>query len=112
MGDRAREYLEAAELAFKNKLFNVAYEEARTAAELAAKVLLIRAGHSPGRDHNPAGQLAFRRLVPDGMSERALSRFLGDSSRGGYGFDEPVPSNEARDGLAMARALVALIANP
>lgn len=104
--ERAQEYLEAAEDSLKEGRLNVAYDEARTAAELAAKATLAGKTGSFPRDHNPAGKLFQEGLVPEGMNPKELSRLLGDHTRGTYGFQDPVEEEEVEDAVRTARKLL------
>lgn len=106
---RADEHLLAAQKCLEDKFCNAAYELARTAAELYGKVLLLdKTGDYP-RDHNVAGELRHRRLLPPDVSPVELSRFLADYTRGGYDFEQPVEPREARQAIALARRLKSLV---
>lgn len=106
---RAKEYLAAAEASYEGRRFAVAYDEARTAAELASKAILSRAGLTFKKEHNVAGDLRDASLLPTGIGASSLSRLLGDASRGTYGFDTPPSRVEAKDAIATAKALFAAI---
>lgn len=107
--DRAREFLEAARTSLAAERFNVAFDEARDAAELAAKALLCRRDGTYPAAHNVAGPLQTARLIPRGLSPKALSRLLSAASRGRYGISEPVTRVEAKDAVAAAEALCAAL---
>lgn len=106
---RAREFQAAAKLSFDAGHLNVAFEEARTAAELAAKLLLFRAAGERPKDHNPAGRLQELKLLPTGVGAKDLSLLLGQFSRGAYGFNESVSEAEARQALKIASKMVSSI---
>ncbi len=104
--DRAKEYQRTALAAAVNKDLNAAFENARTAAELAAKSMLVVAQHGYGKDHNVAPALVKTGLWPAGRDASKLSRFLGAYARGVYGLAEPVEPSEAQEALAWADRLV------
>lgn len=102
---RAREYLDASESSFKAARYNVAYEEARTAAELYTKALILRRSGSYPRDHNVAGPAANLKVLPEAVPAKRLSDLLQDYTRGTYGLRNPPNRVEVKDALALARAL-------
>lgn len=105
--DRAEQRLASALDDQASGRLDVGYESARAAAELAAKALLLaKTGSYPTKDHNVAGHLVQARLVPQDMSAKELSSFLGDYTRGDYGFDMPVEARELRAALQRARRLI------
>jgi HEPN domain-containing protein len=100
---RSAGYLRTAQAALANADHPQAYENARTAAELAAKHLLAVHGvATTGKDHNVAPHLAKAGLWPGGEPGRRLSKFLGDYTRGVYGFAEPVSKVEAERAIRLA----------
>ena len=105
--ERAEEFLDAARDSLARGRYNVAFEEARTAAELGCKALLVMATGDYPRSHNVVPALHHARLTPKGLDAKALGAFLGASNRGVYGFDEPVGEEEARQGVAMAAQVLA-----
>lgn len=106
---RAHEFLAAAKTNFDAGHLNVAFEEARTAAELAAKLLLFRATGERPRDHNPTGRLQQLRILPPGVSPKDLSGLLGQATRGAYGFNEPVSVQDASHAIRLAAKMVSAI---
>ncbi len=105
--DRAEGYLRTARAALENGDLSPAYENARTAAELAAKAMLARHGvTATGKEHNVAPQLVQAGLWPAGEPGKRLSRFLGDYTRGVYGFSEPVKPQDAERGLRLAGSVL------
>jgi|GEM_PF-3487766 len=104
---RAEGFLRTARAALANGDWPQAYENARTACELAAKHWLERAGApSSSKEHNVAPQLVKAGLWEGGVSGRRLSRFLGDHTRGVYGFSEPVTRDEAERGCRLADDII------
>lgn len=107
MISRAEQRLASARDDLAANRHDVGYESARAAAELAAKALLLaKTGSYPTKDHNVAGHLQQAKLVPPGLSPKALSKFLDDYTRGDYGFDQPVEPRELRAALATAEAIL------
>ena len=106
---RAREHLDGAHVARDSALPNVAYELARTAAELAVKALLLRkTGTYPKGEHNPAKELRKARIpLPGNVAEAKLSELLKDYQRGSYGFAEPVLPADLGRALSLAEAVMA-----
>src|SRR5688572_19153554 len=61
----------------------VAFDEARHAAEVAAKALCIRVtGQDIGRVHSIGGALAHRGLIPADLEEKAVARLFAEHTRG------------------------------
>lgn len=102
---RSREFLDAAQDSFEKERYNVAYDDARQAAELACKAILQETEGDYPRSHEVQGRMFQRDRIPDGIEARELSRLLGDYNRGRYAFDDPVDEDEARDALKLARTL-------
>lgn len=109
LAQRATEWLRAAKQAYREHLYNAAYELGRTAAELASKALLFRAKGTYPKEHNVAGALHQHRLLPAGVSETKLSRLLADFTRGSYGFNEPVEPAEAKRAIDLASQILDLL---
>lgn len=105
MRDRARQNLEAAEDSLAKDRLDVAFEEARTAAELYGKALLLQKTGDYPRDHRVGSALHQAGLIPATLDARKLSRLLASYTRGNYGFQEPVAAEEVIEALAMARTL-------
>ena len=105
--ERAEGFLRTARSAVENGDWPQAYENARTACELAAKELLARkAVPATGKEHNVTSQLVQAGLWPGGDVGKRLSRFMGDHTRGIYGIVEPVTRAEAERGCRMAEDLI------
>jgi hypothetical protein len=104
---RAEGYLRTAQSAAENGDVMPAYENARTAAELAAKSMLQRKGLPFGKEHNVASDLVQAGLWPSGQPGKRLSKFLQDYTRGIYGFDEPVRAADLGRALRLAGDLLA-----
>jgi HEPN domain-containing protein len=99
---RGQEFLDAARASRDAGRSAVAYEEARTAAELFAKaLLLVRLGSFPHK-HPVGGLLQQHGLIPSGVSPRALSRLLSDSTRGAYDVGDRPSDDEVEDAIALA----------
>lgn len=104
----AEGYLRTAKAAAENHDWPQAYENARTAAELAAKHLLARNGvKAVAKEHDVAPLLVRADLWPGGASGRRLSQFLGDHTRGVYGLAEPVRQRDAELGMRLAESVIA-----
>jgi HEPN domain-containing protein len=99
---RAQGYLATARLAADAGHPAPAYENARSAAELAAKAMLGASGIRFGKDHNVAPDLVRAGLWPGGDLGKRLSRFLSDATRGVYGIAEPVRPAEAERAIRLA----------
>lgn len=104
----AEGYLRTAKAAAANHDWPQAFENARTAAELAAKQVLADHGRpAVAKDHAVTPQLVHAGLWPAGVHGQRLSRFLGDYTRGVYGLSEPVRRSDAESGLRIAEAVLA-----
>lgn len=103
---RAREFLEAAEDSRAKARYNAAYDDARQATELACKAILQREDGEYPKQHQVAGRMYERGLIPSQVTPKDLSRLLGDYNRGRYGFEDPVTEAEAGDALRLARTLL------
>lgn len=106
LGRRAQQYLRAAEFSRREGDFDAAFENARTAAELAGKSLLEAAGVPYEEEHNVAGALTHHNLMPPNVEGRRLSRLLAQFTRGVYGFREPIHERDVEEALRMARRLI------
>jgi len=104
---RAEGYLRTAQSAADNGDTMPAYENARTAAELAAKFMLEKKGIPFSKEHNVAPDLVKAGLWPGGEVGKRLSKFLQDYTRGVYGFDEPVRTADLSRALRLAGDLLA-----
>lgn len=108
MISRAEQRLASAKDDLAAKRYDVGYESARAATELAAKALLLaKSGSYPTKDHNVAGHLQQAKALPVDVSPKALSRFLDSYTRGDYGFAQPAAPRELRAALAMAESMIA-----
>lgn len=110
-GDRllglAEGYLRTAKAAAANQDWPQAFENARTAAELAAKHLLAREGIAAvAKEHDVAPQLVQADLWPGGELGRRLSRFLRQSTRGVYDVEETVRRGDVERALRLADAVL------
>ncbi len=108
MLDRAQEFLESAvsDLDADPPRPHVAYADARTAAELAGKALLLDATGSYPKEHAIGGALYQADLMPPDTDPRALDRFLRDHTRARYGFLDRLGTEDAQDAIELARRLV------
>ncbi|HUR26185.1 MAG TPA: HEPN domain-containing protein [Candidatus Thermoplasmatota archaeon] len=103
----AEGYLRTAQAAASNADWPQAYENARTAAELAAKHLLARNGIvAVAKEHDVAPLLVQANLWPGGAQGRRLSLFLGDYTRGIYDVHESVSRGDAERGIRMAQTVM------
>lgn len=114
----AKAYLESARMNHERGPLqsNVAYDEARHAAEVAGKALYLAKngselvadhGKGRGRGHAIGGQLAQGGLIPEAVSERALSKLLRSRNRGAYGFFDTVEKDQITDAIQIASAMIA-----
>lgn len=104
--EQAQGYLRTAQAALDAGDLGPAFENARTAAELAGKHILSAFGRPP-KQHNITEDLVKSGAWPAGEPARRLSKFLGAHTRGIYGFDEPVKRAEAERGYRLAEQLIA-----
>lgn len=105
--ERARQRLASARDDLTSARYDVGYESARAAAELAGKAMMLaKLGSYPSKDHNVAGPLAQAKLIPADVSPKELSRLLDDYARGDYGFDRPVEARELRAALRLAERMI------
>lgn len=102
----AHEFLESAHDAAGRGHHNVAYDLARTAAELAGKCMLSRLLGSYPRRHDIGGILARHDLL-FGLDPRRTTHLLRHHTRGDYGYLEPVAEGELGEMLHVADTLVA-----
>lgn len=102
---QAEAYLRTALAALENKDFGPAYENARTSAELSAKHMLAQSGKPP-KKHNVADLLVEAGRWPEKEFKR-LSQFMGDDTRGIYGFHDAVTGKEALRGVTLAKEVLA-----
>ena len=107
----AQIYLESAEANRDRgaRWLPVAYDEARHAAELAGKALLLRkTGSYPKRGkagHRIGSLLAREGLVPRGLDFLDLNGLLDHHTRGAYGFGRPFGAHEVEIAIETARAM-------
>jgi hypothetical protein len=104
---RAEGYLRTAAAALESGDLAPAYENARTACELAAKQMLAARGVSVGKEHNVARPMVEAGLWPGGEPGKRLSKFLGDYTRGVYGFSERIRRLDVERGISMAEQMIA-----
>lgn len=90
---------------------SVAYDNARTAAELAGKAMLLKTtedypkkGHS---GHNIGGVLQMHGLIPSGLDPKRVAHLLKAHTRADYGFMDPVEQDEMEEALFLAEVLIA-----
>lgn len=103
----AREWLAAAEDEREANRYNVAFEAARHAAELAAKAILYEStGSYPDRKHDVSGPLAQNNLVPQGVRASDLSKLLSEFTLGTYGFGRTVHKKDVNQAIRLARRMV------
>ncbi len=60
------------------------------------------------KTHNVADALVNDKHWPPGEPFKRLSKFLGDHTRGIYGFHDPVSGKEALRGIQLAKELITL----
>jgi HEPN domain-containing protein len=105
--DRGEGYLRTARAALDAGDWAPAFENARTACELAAKALLTHMGkETTGKQHNVARQIIDAQLWPGGEPGKRLSKFLSDYTRAVYGFKDPADRSEAQRALRMASDMI------
>ena len=102
---RAGQYLRTAHAAQANGDTDAAFENARTAAELAAKSMLAHAGVRYGADHNVSGTLVRAGLWPRSRAA-PLSKLLGEFVRGVYGFTNEVRPTDAARAIRLAGSVL------
>lgn len=107
--ERAEEFLEAARLLANVELWNAAFDDARHAAELASKALLLMHHGSYPRKHQVAGELNDAGLIPPSVTAKQVSRVLGAWTLGRYGFADRVEKIQLDEGIQVADAWVASI---
>lgn len=110
VAERARMWLATGEAELKAGRLPVAFEACRTAAELAAKALLLRAQKPFPQSHMVAGELQQAGLMPAGVDGKRLHGLLSKFTLGTYGFDQPVHRAEAQEALRIARRMVSALA--
>lgn len=108
MLDRAHEFLESAiaDLTAEPPRTHASLADARTAAEIAGKALLLHATGTYPKQHALGGALFEARLIPPTTDPRELDRFLRDHTRARYGFLDRVPVHEAQEAIDLAHALL------
>lgn len=107
LAELASAYLESARanLQRASRFFPVAYDEARHAAELFGKcLLLMKTGRYPHK-HRIGGILAQEGLVPRTVEWYELNALLDHHTLGRYGLHVPVREIEVREAVAVAEAL-------
>lgn len=104
--EAAEMWLEAGRSEFESKRYPVAFEALRTAAELAAKAILLRATGSFPQSHAVAGPLVQNKLHPEGVNARELHKLLSSFTLGAYGFDKPIHAREVQAALRIAGRMV------
>lgn len=106
LADRARQYHATAESARAAGHLDAAFENARTAAELACKSLLEHAGVPYPEEHNVAGAMVRHGLWTRGRAA-PLSKLLQEYVRGVYSLHRPVSGQEARRATQLAGTVIA-----
>lgn len=106
MRERAEEWLEVAQGAIEEDFVHAAYECARTAAELAAKAMLLRIAGTYPKRHDVSDDLRQHALLPDNIKARDLRALLQSFTLAVYLFNDPVTKRQARDAVRIARRLV------
>lgn len=108
MGAHAAQFLESAResLAASPPRLAVALDEARTAAELAGKALLLLQNGSYPKVHAIGGDLYHSGLIPQGVDAKRLSRLLRAHTRGEYGYHLEFSVEEAQEAIQMAHILL------
>ena len=107
--ERAEEFLAAAQQLAGSGLNNAAFDDARHAAELAGKALLLQKLGSYPQKHQIAGELTHAGLLPPELEPRTVSRVLGAFTAGRYGFTDNKGPDEVAEAIAVAQALVAAV---
>lgn len=101
--ERAEEFLEAARLLANVELWNAAFDDARQAAELASKGLLLMHHGSYPRKHQVAGELNDAGLIPPSVTAKQVSRVLGAWTLGRYGFADRIERHNSMKGFRLPR---------
>lgn len=104
--DRAEEFLSAANLLHESGLYNAAFDDARHAAELAAKALLLYHSGSYPTKHQVASELHKAGLIPHHIPPKMVSRLLAGFTTGRYGFRQEKGHEEVAEALTVATALL------
>lgn len=106
MRAHAEEYLDSALADFEANRYHVAYENARTAAEIAGKALLLQAQGSYPQKHAIGGDLFQAGLIPKHLDPRRVSRLLKERTRADYGYLEPIPPDEISEAIEIAKSFL------
>lgn len=106
--DHARQFLDSARenLNKAPERNHVAFDEARTAAELVGKALLSRKLGSYPRRHNIGGPLFQEGLLPNGVDPKQVAHLLREHTRGNYGFDTQIGEDDIALAIEIAQALL------
>jgi hypothetical protein len=105
---RAEAYFRTAVAAVKEGDPDPAYENFRTAAELAAKALLQHLEVPYPRSHNIGGTLAQAGCWPKGEQGRRMSVFLASSTRAVYGFTQDVDPLAVQEAHRLADQMITI----
>ena len=85
----------------------VAFDEARHAAEVAAKALHLKAtGTDFGKGHAVAGPLNALGLLPAQVPERKWVRFFQEHTRASYGYFEDFTDAEVHNAITWATVML------
>ena len=109
MLDHARPFLDSArENAAKGpERAVVAFDEARHAAELAAKAILLRAEHViVEKDHRMGRHLGRYGLMPSTYAIKAWNRFFAEHTKAAYGLYEQLDQQEIAEAISMAQTML------
>lgn len=81
----------------------VAFDEARHAAEVFGKILYARkTGSLLGKQHAIGGILSKQGLIPAAFEPATVSRFFQEHTRGAYGYLEELDGSEVRAAIRIA----------
>lgn len=106
MLDLAVEWRDAAATSLDAGRHSVAFSEARHAAELAGKVLLLLAEGSFPNKHPIAGRMAVAGVIPRFVDRRELHKLLAAFTKGEYGALERPTTLEVEEAVETATALI------
>lgn len=106
---RAEQFLLGAKHLYHEGLLDVAFADARTSCELAAKVLLKDATGHWYRTHDVGGPLGQHHAIPDGIDPRRLTLILRQARRGEYETDLPMTEELVEETIDLAEWLLQTI---
>lgn len=111
----ARSYLRSARrnLELGPEQSAVAFDEARHAAEVAAKALVLHAtGTDLGKVHSIGGSLAHAGLIPLSLDEKRVARLFAEHTRGSYGYYEGIDRPAVEEAIEAAERFIAAAERP